>query len=170
MGEQAIRAVDWESNRAAHLQIGIGSMDGPRTPARRLDLLLLGRLLTGLGWDRSLPRHSCRAVLLLFSETLGPRLETSGRREAERYDVTEFRRRTPPARWTFSSACRRTLGASAVAGQERARDNKRRLPGRVAHARFRWRPVRVRGVILGFNGPIWLGLFFSFLNLKYIFK
>ncbi|AQK68893.1 Gamma-aminobutyrate transaminase POP2 mitochondrial [Zea mays] len=46
-------------------------MDGPRTPARRLDLLLLGRLLTGLGWDRSLPRHSRRAVLLLFSETLG---------------------------------------------------------------------------------------------------
>jgi hypothetical protein len=71
MGEQAIRAVDWESQRAAHLQIGIGSMDGPRTPTRRLDLLLLGRLLTGLGWDRSLPRHSRRAVLLLFSETLG---------------------------------------------------------------------------------------------------
>jgi hypothetical protein len=71
MGEQEIRTVDWESNRAAHLQIGIGSMDGPRTPARRLDLLLLGRLLTGFGWDRSLPRHSRRAVLFLFSETLG---------------------------------------------------------------------------------------------------
>ena len=71
MGEQAIRAVDWESNRAAHLQIGIGSMDGPRTPARRLDLLLLGRLLTRLGWDRNLPRRSRRAVLLLFYEMLG---------------------------------------------------------------------------------------------------
>jgi hypothetical protein len=80
MGEQAIRAVDWESNRAAHLQIGIGSMDGPRTPARRLDLLLLGRLLTGLGWDRSLPRHSRRAVLLLFSETLGAPIGDGRRR------------------------------------------------------------------------------------------
>ena len=100
MGEQAIRAVDWESNRAAHLQIGIGSMDGPRTPARRLDLLLLGRLLTGLGWDRSLPRHSRRAVLLLFSETLGAPIGDvwkTARREAHRNDVTEFRRRIPPA-------------------------------------------------------------------------
>jgi hypothetical protein len=50
----------------------------------------------------------------------------------------------------------------------------RRLPGRVARARFRWRPVRVRGVRLGLNGPIWLGFvfyfLFPFLNLKYIFK
>jgi hypothetical protein len=39
----------------------------------------------------------------------------------------------------------------------------RRLPGRVARARFRWRPVRNRGVRLGLNGPIWLGfVFFSF--------
>jgi hypothetical protein len=48
-----------------------------------------------------------------------------------------------------------------------------RLPGRVARARFKWRPVRVRGVRLGLNGPIWLVFFlflFPFLNLKYIFK
>jgi hypothetical protein len=37
-----------------------------------------------------------------------------------------------------------------------------RLPGRVARARFRWRPVRVRGVRLGLNGPIWLGFVFLF--------
>jgi hypothetical protein len=38
----------------------------------------------------------------------------------------------------------------------------RRLVGRVARARFRWRSVRVRGVRLGLNGPIWLGFLFSF--------
>jgi hypothetical protein len=38
-----------------------------------------------------------------------------------------------------------------------------------------WRPIRVRGVRLDLNGPIWLGFvfflfLFPFLNLKYIFK
>jgi hypothetical protein len=67
MGEQAIRAVDWESQRAAHLQIGIGSMDGRWTPARRLDLLLLGRLLgwDGTGQEPSSPQLPCRAAPLL---------------------------------------------------------------------------------------------------------
>jgi hypothetical protein len=37
-----------------------------------------------------------------------------------------------------------------------------RLPRRVARARFRWRLVRVRGVRLGLNGPIWLGFVFFF--------
>jgi hypothetical protein len=38
----------------------------------------------------------------------------------------------------------------------------RRLPERVARARFRWRSVRVRRVWLGLNGSIWLGFVFFF--------
>jgi hypothetical protein len=58
----------------------------------------LGGCYLGWDWDGSLPRHRRRAVMLLFSETLGSpdwrRLED--RREAERDDVTEFRRRLGP--------------------------------------------------------------------------
>jgi hypothetical protein len=45
---------------------------------------------------------------------------------------------------------------------ERVEASWRRLPERVARARFRWRAVRVKGVWLGLNGPIWLGFVFFF--------
>ena len=58
----------------------------------------MGGCYLGWDWDGSLPRHRRRAVMLLFSETLGSpdwrRLED--RRQAERDDVTEFRRRLGP--------------------------------------------------------------------------
>ena len=68
-----------------------------------------------------------------------------------------------PTHWRHATLCRARHHARHAAGMRSRQQTA--AARRVARARFRWRPVRVRRVRLGLNGPIWLGfIFFLFFS------